>query len=91
MFSGPEEVAIGLRSAGYATDPVLVQIIWLATEMQKPILIEGPPGTGKTATLEIGITRLSVSMDLTSLKPGAYLIGVRTALSDWMFTPVTIR
>lgn len=48
MFSGPEEVAIGLRSAGYATDPVMVQIIWLATEMQKPILIEGPPGTGKT-------------------------------------------
>lgn len=48
MFSGPEEVAIGLRAAGYATDPVLIQIIWLATEMQKPILIEGPPGTGKT-------------------------------------------
>lgn len=44
-----------------------------------------------TATLENGITRLSVSMDLTSLKPGAYLIGVRTALSDWMFTPVRIR
>lgn len=44
-----------------------------------------------TATLASGITRLSVSMDLTSVKPGAYLIGVRTSLSDWMFTPVTIR
>jgi hypothetical protein len=44
-----------------------------------------------TATLENGITRLSVSMDLTSLKPGAYLIGVRTSLSDWTFAPVTIR
>ena len=48
MFDSPESVAFGLRSAGYATDPVLVQIIWLATRMQKPILIEGPPGTGKT-------------------------------------------
>ena len=44
-----------------------------------------------SATLDKGVTRLSVSTDLTSLKSGAYLIGIRTALSDWMFTPVTIR
>ncbi len=48
MFATPQSVAAGLREAGYATDPVLVQIIWLATQMQKPILVEGPPGTGKT-------------------------------------------
>jgi MoxR-like ATPase len=48
MFATPQDVAAGLREAGYATDPVFVQIIWLATKMQKPILIEGPPGTGKT-------------------------------------------
>src|SRR5262245_48276495 len=48
VFGAPAAVAQGLREAGYATDPVLVQIIWLATRMQKPILIEGPPGTGKT-------------------------------------------
>ena len=48
MFATPRDVAAGLRGAGYATDPVLVQIIWLATKMQKPVLIEGPPGTGKT-------------------------------------------
>ena len=48
MFVTPQNVAAGLREAGYATDPVLVQIIWLATKMQKPILVEGPPGTGKT-------------------------------------------
>jgi hypothetical protein len=43
------------------------------------------------ATLENGITRLSVSMDLASVKPGAYLIGVRTPQSDWILAPVTIR
>ena len=48
MFATPQNVATGLREAGYATDPILVQIIWLATKMQKPILVEGPPGTGKT-------------------------------------------
>lgn len=44
-----------------------------------------------TATLENGVTRISVSMDLSGLKSGAYLIGVRTSLSDWTFAPVTIR
>src|SRR6266851_3828453 len=48
MFATPQNVAAGLREAGYATDPVLVSTIWLATKMQKPILVEGPPGTGKT-------------------------------------------
>ena len=47
-FNTQDDVARGLRAAGYATDPVLVQIMWLATRMQKPILLEGPPGTGKT-------------------------------------------
>ncbi|MEO5923035.1 MAG: MoxR family ATPase [Bryobacteraceae bacterium] len=48
MFETANDVAKGLREAGYAADEVLVQTIWLATTMQKPILIEGPPGTGKT-------------------------------------------
>ncbi len=48
MFEKAHDVARGLREAGYAADPVLVQTIWLSTKMQKPILIEGPPGTGKT-------------------------------------------
>jgi hypothetical protein len=32
MFATPQHVAAGLREAGYATDPVLVQIVWLATK-----------------------------------------------------------
>ena len=48
MFETANDVAEGLRAAGYAADNVLVQTIWLSTRMKKPILIEGPPGTGKT-------------------------------------------
>lgn len=48
MFETASDVAEGLRAAGYAADSVLVQTIWLSTKMNKPILIEGPPGTGKT-------------------------------------------
>jgi MoxR-like ATPase len=48
FFTAPADVAQGLHETGYAADPILVKIIWLATQMQKPILVEGPPGTGKT-------------------------------------------
>ena len=48
MFETANDVAEGLRAAGYAADNVMVQTIWLSTKMNKPILIEGPPGTGKT-------------------------------------------
>jgi MoxR-like ATPase len=47
-FETTDDVAAGLRRAGYAADPVMVQTIWLASMMRKPILVEGPPGTGKT-------------------------------------------
>lgn len=48
MFATADQVAAGLREAGYSTDPILIQTVWLASQMQKPILVEGPPGTGKT-------------------------------------------
>ena len=30
-------------------DPVTLQVVYLAARMQKPIIVEGPPGCGKTA------------------------------------------
>jgi MoxR-like ATPase len=52
-FAITDDVAAGLRRAGYATDPVLVHAIWLASKMRKPILVEGPPGTGKTYLAQV--------------------------------------
>jgi hypothetical protein len=52
------------------------------------ILLKSAQGT---ATLEQGVTRLPVSVDLSSLTSGPYFVGVRTTLSDWTFVPVTIR
>ena len=41
-----------LRSTGYVCDDDLATIVRLATEMQRPLLLEGEPGTGKTSLAE---------------------------------------
>lgn len=48
MFASAEELADGLREARYVTDSVTLQVVYLAARMQKPLLVEGPPGCGKT-------------------------------------------
>jgi MoxR-like ATPase len=48
VFASVEKLASGLRSVGYVIDPVTLQIVYLAAKMQKPLLVEGPPGCGKT-------------------------------------------
>src|ERR1022692_2724022 len=47
--SGPiDRVIAGLRETGYLTDSTTGTVVYLATELRKPVLVEGPAGTGKT-------------------------------------------
>jgi MoxR-like ATPase len=48
VFSSAEELSEKLRTARYIIDPVTLSVVYLAARMQKPLLIEGPPGCGKT-------------------------------------------
>jgi len=48
VFSSAGELAIKLRAARYIIDPVTLSVVYLAARMRKPLLIEGPPGCGKT-------------------------------------------
>jgi MoxR-like ATPase len=48
VFRSAAELAEGLRDARYVIDPITLQVVYLATKMQKPLLVEGPPGCGKT-------------------------------------------
>ena len=48
VFSSIEDLATRLREAQYIIDPVTLEAVYLAAEMQKPLLVEGPPGSGKT-------------------------------------------
>jgi MoxR-like ATPase len=43
-----EEVAAGLRDAGYLAGQSTALVAFLATKLGKPVLVEGPAGVGKT-------------------------------------------
>src|SRR5215472_19031670 len=49
VFSSLDELGRRLDVAKYVIDPVTLQVVYLAARMQKPIIVEGPPGCGKTA------------------------------------------
>ncbi|MDE3103844.1 MAG: MoxR family ATPase [Acidobacteriota bacterium] len=48
MFESMHALSTGLNSAGYFINPVMTQVVFLATRLQKPLLLEGPAGSGKT-------------------------------------------
>ena len=48
MFDSLESLSEKLKSTGYVTDPVTRQLVYLAGRMNRPLLVEGPAGSGKT-------------------------------------------
>lgn len=48
VFHSVQELAQKLCEAKYVIDPITLQVVYLAARMQKPLLVEGPPGCGKT-------------------------------------------
>ena len=48
MFESLNELSNGLSGTGYLIDPVMTQVVYLAARLQKPLLLEGPAGSGKT-------------------------------------------
>jgi MoxR-like ATPase len=49
VFASPEDAAVALGSVGYLTDADIAQVVFLSDRLDKPILVEGPAGVGKTA------------------------------------------
>ena len=47
-FEGPDGVADALRRVDYLADDRIAQVVFLADRLDKPVLVEGPAGVGKT-------------------------------------------
>jgi len=48
MFANVQEVAGSLERAGYLASPDIATAVFLADRLEKPLLVEGPAGVGKT-------------------------------------------
>ena len=48
MFDSIDDLGTKLAATGYFIDPVMTQVVFLAAKLQKPLLLEGPAGSGKT-------------------------------------------
>ncbi len=47
-FASPDDASARLRDVGYLADPALATTTFLAGRIEKPLLVEGPAGVGKT-------------------------------------------
>jgi MoxR-like ATPase len=75
-------VAAHLERTGYLCDDALATVTFLAVRMQRPLLLEGEPGTGKTALAEA----IAESMGLPLVRLQCYEgIDATQALYDWDF------
>ncbi|MGZ4627801.1 MAG: AAA family ATPase [Oryzihumus sp.] len=76
------ELAQRLAGTGYLADEGLATIGFIALAMHRPLLLEGEPGTGKTALAEA----LAESLDLPLIRLQCYEgIEASQALYDWDF------
>jgi len=48
VFASPEVLSDGLRSTGYIADKEMTIVLYLASRLHKPVIMEGPAGSGKT-------------------------------------------
>ena len=81
-FASAGELAQGLGRTGYLADASLATVAWLALRLQRPLLLEGEPGTGKTALAEA----VAEALDLPLIRLQCYEgIDATQALYDWDF------
>jgi MoxR-like ATPase len=80
--TSPRDLAERLERTGYLTDDALATIGYLALSMQRPLLLEGEPGTGKTALAEALAEALGLPMIRLQCYEG---IDASQALYDWDF------
>ena len=47
-LGSPDQIVAGLRDVGYLPNERIASVVYLGEQLAKPVLVEGPAGTGKT-------------------------------------------
>jgi MoxR-like ATPase len=80
--SSPADLVQALQKTGYLADEGLATVAWLALAMRRPLMLEGEPGTGKTALAEALAEALGAELVRLQCYEG---IDASQALYDWDF------
>jgi MoxR-like ATPase len=51
VFLSIEDLGQRLEAAKYVIDEVTLQVVYLAARMKKPVIVEGPPGCGRSGLI----------------------------------------
>ncbi len=81
-MESPDDLAARLEETGYLSDEALATVGFLAMELGRPLLLEGEPGTGKTALAEALAEGLGLPLVRLQCYEG---IDASQALYDWDF------
>ncbi len=79
-MQNPEAVAARLAAVGYMAESALATAVALAVELQRPLLLEGPAGVGKTSLAEAWARATGATLHRLSCYEG---LGREEALYDW--------
>jgi MoxR-like ATPase len=80
--ASPAALAEAVGRTGYLADEGLATVAWLAVALGRPLLLEGEPGTGKTALAEALAQALGAELIRLQCYEG---IDASQALYDWDF------
>ena len=83
MFENVDSVVTDLEKEGYVCDRRIATVVFLAQQLGKPVLIEGPAGVGKTELAKVVAS--SLGRDLIRLQCYEGLDEAK-ALYEWEYS-----
>jgi len=87
-FESPDEVQKLLAENDYLSDEAIASVIYLADRLAKPVLVEGPAGTGKTALAQAVADSLGARLIRLQCYEG---LDESKALYEWNYRKQLLR